>query len=181
MKLSDADRDLLLQHARSAVSSEFTPEQKTELPERFNQPGASFVTLTINGNLRGCIGSLHAQRALAEDIWHNARAAAFSDPRFPALSAVELENTQFEISILSEPEKVKFSSEQELFQTIKPLIDGIIIESGFHRATFLPQVWQQLPTHRAFFSRLLQKAGLDSNAPLTDLTIYRYQVEKFTE
>ena len=172
----------MLQLARSAIASHLNIEPLISCEaEQLNENGASFVTLTKNGNLRGCIGSLQASRPLQEDIVQNALAAAFRDPRFRPLTSSELPLVTIEVSVLTEPEAVTFNSTEELFSLIRPDVDGVIIEKGYHRATFLPQVWLQLPTHPQFFSHLLQKAALPEDTPLTDLTVQRYQVEKFTE
>lgn len=176
---------LLISLAKNAIAQKLnikiTPIHYTdkELAE-LRQTGASFVTLTQNGDLRGCIGTLEAFRPLKEDIEANALASAFRDPRFPPLEAAEWPYTQVEISILSAPKAIEFQNEIDLFQQIKPEVDGIILSLGERRATFLPQVWEQLPTHREFFARLKQKAGLPIDFPVERLHIEKYQVQKYT-
>ena len=125
-----------------------------------SEPGACFVTLNRHGQLRGCIGSLEAQRPLAEDISENAYAAAFRDPRFNPLQASELEDLELSISLLTPPQPMQFTSEQDLLEQIRPGVDGLILEQGYHRGTFLPSVWQQLPDKREFLRHLKLKAGL---------------------
>lgn len=182
MSLSAERKSQMLHLARNAIAAQLNmePLQSTENAQ-LNEHGACFITLTKNGDLRGCIGSLQAYRPLKEDIVQNARAAAFNDPRFRPLTSSELPLVTIEVSVLTEPEAVTFNSTEELFSLIRPDVDGVIIEKGYHRATFLPQVWLQLPTHPQFFSHLLQKAALPEDTPLTDLTVQRYQVEKFKE
>jgi AmmeMemoRadiSam system protein A len=139
------------------------------------------VTLTRHGDLRGCIGSLEAHRPLREDIQANAQAAAFGDPRFPPLSEDELDTTQVEVSILSRPEPMHFRDEADFLTQLRPGIDGVILEYGWHRATFLPQVWEQLPEPRQFMANLKRKAGLASDFWSNEIRISRYGVEKFKE
>jgi AmmeMemoRadiSam system protein A len=164
--------------ARRSIESHWSSEIEPKRDLGLNEPAASFVTLTKAGQLRGCIGSLQAHRSLWEDVVHNARAAAFHDPRFPPLELSELAEVNIEVSVLTAPELVRFDSETELFQTIRPGIDGVVIESQGRRATFLPQVWEQLPTQAAFFRQLLIKAGLNERTPLTEVSVSRYQVNK---
>lgn len=123
-------------------------------------PGASFVTLTQRGCLRGCIGSLEAHRALYLDVQANAVAAALRDPRFPPLPADELHFTRVEVSLLSATEPLAFESEADALAQLRPGVDGILLEYGSLRSTFLPQVWEQLPGPQDFMSQLKRKAGL---------------------
>jgi AmmeMemoRadiSam system protein A len=173
---------LLVALARNAIASEFG-EMAADLPQPdwLNEPGAVFVTLTRHGELRGCIGSLEAHRSLLDDVQSNARAAAFKDPRFPPLSRAELPGTRVEVSILSPAESMRFSSEADALAQLRPGIDGVILEHGWHRATFLPQVWEQLPEPRQFMANLKHKAGLATDFWADDLSLSRYQVEKFKE
>lgn len=143
--------------------------------------GASFVTLTRNGALRGCIGSLRPQRPLGDDIVANAIAAATADPRFPPLTLAELGEVSIEVSVLSAPEFIDFASEDALLAQLRPGEDGLILFSGCRSATFLPQVWAQLPDPRDFLAALKEKAGLPAGRPTANLMAARYTVQKWRE
>ena len=154
----------------------------TTLPANLLEPGATFVTLTLAGDLRGCIGSLEAHRPLAVDVQENALAAAFHDPRFAPVSAPELAQLHIEISVLTPRAPLEYRDADELLQRLRPNIDGVVIERGWNRATFLPQVWAQLPEPEDFLGHLCYKAGLSATAwRRGDLQVFTYQVEKFTE
>jgi AmmeMemoRadiSam system protein A len=173
---------LLLAHARHAITSalgsnEDAPPDAPELHER----AATFVTLRKQGELRGCIGSVRAQRPLGEDVRHNAVAAATRDKRFAPVSREELPALTIEVSLLSEPEFVDFASETELCARLQPGIDGLIIFSGCRSATFLPQVWEQLPEPEGFLAALKQKAGLDPSRPIPNAMAATYRVTKWSE
>ncbi len=173
---------LLVALARNAIGADFgEPTIDLPHPAWLDEPGAVFVTLTQQGELRGCIGSLEAHRRLIDDVQSNARAAAFKDPRFAPLSQDELPTTRIEVSILSPAEPMRFSSEADALAQLRPGIDGVILEHGWHRATFLPQVWEQLPEPRQFMANLKRKAGLAADFWADDLSLSRYQVEKFKE
>jgi len=145
-------------------------------------PGACFVTLTRQSRLRGCIGSVRARRPLADDVRANARAAALSDPRFPPLTAGELPGTRIEVSLLSAASPLPVASEEEALAALRPGIDGIILEVGGEtHATFLPQVWENLPSPRDFLAHLKHKAGLAPGFWSADLRLQRYTVTKWTE
>lgn len=152
-------------------------------PAWLEAPGAVFVTLhTSSGDLRGCIGSLIARRSLIEDVRSNALAAAFEDPRFPSLTADELPDTVIEVSVLTAPEPLPYADADELVHKLTPKVDGVILEQGWHRATFLPQVWDQLPMPEEFLSQLCYKAGLSATAwRKGDLAVSTYQVQEFEE
>lgn len=143
--------------------------------------GASFVTLKYQGQLRGCIGSLEARRALVDDVKHNARSAAFLDPRFRPLSLREFDDIKVEVSLLSVPEPMAFRNEADLLAQLRPEVDGLILEHDGHRGTFLPQVWESLPAPREFFAHLKNKAGLPMDFWSDDVRVSRYTVEKWTE
>ena len=145
------------------------------------QTGATFVTLMKEGRLRGCIGSLQAQRSLRDDVRENALAAAFRDPRFPALTLEEWPRCSVEISLLSRPKTMHFADEQDLLAQVRPGEDGIILEFTGKRATFLPQVWESLPDRQRFFAELKRKAGLPPETPLGRCTVRRYRVAKWKE
>jgi AmmeMemoRadiSam system protein B/AmmeMemoRadiSam system protein A len=144
------------------------------------QKGAVFVTLEKREQLRGCMGSLIAHRTLIEDLIHNAVSAAFHDPRFPPLTRQEFEQEDFtlEISLLSQPQALSYNDVDALKREVRVGIDGVILKEGNHQATFLPQVWEQLPEFDAFFAHLCQKAGLPARCLEQHPEIYLYQVEK---
>ncbi len=150
-------------------------------PGWLDVPGAAFVTLTRHGRLRGCIGSLEAHRPLWRDVEANARAAAFDDPRFAPMTADEWPDTRVEVSILSPARPMDFSGEADALAQLRPGIDGVILEHGWHRATFLPQVWEQLPDPREFMAHLKNKAGLSPDFWADGIRLSRYTVEKFKE
>jgi len=152
-------------------------------PGWLETPGAAFVTLhSRNGDLRGCIGSLTARRSLIEDVRSNALAAAFEDPRFPPLTADELPGIMIEVSVLTAPDPLPYVDAPDLVHKLTPHVDGVILEQGWHRATFLPQVWDQLPMPEEFLSHLCYKAGLSGAAWRNgDLAVSTYQVQEFEE
>jgi AmmeMemoRadiSam system protein B/AmmeMemoRadiSam system protein A len=143
------------------------------------QAGATFVTLKKSGQLRGCIGSLEAARALADDVAQNALGAAFRDPRFPALAADEWPHCRVEVSLLSTPKPLRFADEDDLLAQIRPGEDGLILEAQGTRGTFLPQVWESIPDARAFLAELIRKAGLPADTRLARCKVSRYRVVKF--
>ncbi|MFA6162974.1 MAG: AmmeMemoRadiSam system protein A [Methylobacter sp.] len=172
-----------------------------EYPEELTEKRATFVTLQKNHQLRGCIGMLEAVRPLAEDIAENAYAAAFNDPRFPPLQAYELDDLEIHLSLLTPAEPVSFTSEQDLISQLQPGIDGLILdepeiygvanqreqlppridgltlEKGRRRGTFLPSVWEQLPEPEQFLRHLKLKAGLPPDYWSKNIRIYRYRTE----
>lgn len=143
------------------------------------QNAACFVTLYKKGELRGCIGALQAYQPLINDIAEHAYAAAFQDPRFPALRQDEYELLEIEISVLGKPKAMTFKSEEDLLQQIRPDIDGLILEYGYNRGTFLPSVWEQLPDKKDFLSHLKMKAGLPAQWWDNEAKISRYETFKF--
>jgi len=181
MNTSEKGR-LLTTLARQAIAARFGQTvQRPTLPEWLFQPGATFVTLTQGGQLRGCMGTLEAHRPLLEDLEQNALASAFGDPRFPPLDENELPHTRVEVSILSRPEPMHFRDEADVLAQLRPGVDGVILEAGWHRATFLPQVWEQLPDPAEFMAHLKRKAGLPANYWSDDVRLSRYTVEKYKE
>ncbi len=161
-------------------------EQDTPLPvepEKFSIPlqqqRASFVTLHKNGQLRGCIGHLEATQPAVADVAVNAYSAAFEDPRFPPVSRTELPLLELHISLLTPAEPLQVGSEEELINRLQPGVDGLILEDGYHRGTFLPSVWEQLPDPRAFITQLKLKAGLPANHWSESLRVSRYRTESF--
>lgn len=172
----------LLRLARDAIATRFgeTGKPTVDLPA-LHEMGATFVTLTQHGQLRGCIGSLEAWRPLLDDVQDNARNAAFRDPRFNPLTAGELPLTRIEVSLLSAPELMQCNSEADALARLRPGIDGVIFSAGNRRATFLPQVWEQLPNPAEFMAHLKQKAGLPARYWGPDVHLQRYQVKKWKE
>ena len=178
------DHELLLNLAHDAIHDELYGRSSIDTlslqrdNEFLSEERASFVTLNLDGRLRGCIGSLLPQRKLIDDVMYNAKAAAFQDYRFQPLSKDELANVDIEISIAFSASRVIYESIDELKEKIKVGIDGVILEKDHNRATFLPQVWEQLPTFELFFEHLCQKAGLCMDCLKQNPTIQVYQVEK---
>lgn len=172
----------LLRLARSAIAKELGLASD-DLPKAdwLEEHGATFVTLTLQGQLRGCIGSLEARRPLIEDVQRNAVASAFRDPRFRPLTKEEFAEVLIEVSLLSKPETIRHNNEEEALAQLTPSRDGVIIEYGAHRATYLPQVWAQLPDPRIFLANLKQKAGLLENFWSKDVRLMRYTVQKWQE
>lgn len=178
-------RQQLVQLARNAIFDRLQngsgPRIRVDdFPEPLRRTLASFVTINLNGQLRGCIGSLKAHRPLVEDIAQNAQAAAFHDPRFKPLTLAEYLQIDLHISILSEPAPVAAGSLAELLQVLRPGRDGLIIEENGRRATYLPSVWEQLPDAETFVKQLRIKAGLDPNGWTRATRVYRYTTEEFT-
>ena len=174
--------ELLLAIGRAAISASFgDPIEISRSAEWLQRPGASFVTLKMNEQLRGCIGTLEAYRALSEDVSHNACAAAFRDPRFQPLSPKEFPEVDIEVSVLSVPEEISFTDENHALSLLRPTVDGVIFQYGKHRSTFLPQVWAQLPTAVAFMAELKQKAGIPADFWSPDIALKRYTVSKWRE
>ena len=179
------DRDLgaaLIATARGAIDAAFgRPEARVRPHAALDRPGATFVTLKQDGELRGCIGSLEAHRLLAIDVRRNALAAAFSDPRFPPLAAQELEVTTVEVSLLSPASRVEVADEEDLLARLEPGVDGIVLELGRRRATFLPQVWETLPDPRDFIGALKRKAGMPADFWSAEMRVSRYTVSKWQQ
>lgn len=173
---------ILLPIARSSIANALgQPLAAREDAPWLREHGATFVTLTQNGGLRGCIGTLEAHRPLVEDVKANALAAAFRDPRFPPLQAPELAYTRVELSLLSPAEVMRFESEQDALAQLRPEVDGVIFEYGYYRSTFLPQVWEQLPDPEAFLAQLKRKAGLAASFWAEGVRLSRYTVTKWKE
>ncbi len=182
--LCEEEKTLLRRVARDRIEHTLqhgTPYSvdATRYPGPLREPGASFVTLKKHGKLRGCIGSLEARQPLVEDVLYNAHAAAFADPRFPPVSAQELPELEFHLSILTPAEPLQFTSEMDLLQQIRPGIDGLVLEDDLHRGTFLPAVWESLPDATQFLQHLKQKAGLPVDYWSDTLKVSRYTTESF--
>jgi len=153
-----------------------------DMPEIFQKRLGTFVTINIGGNLRGCIGHIIPREPLIEGIQENAINAAFRDPRFPPLTREEFDRIEIEISILTSPEELSYSDHRDLLNKLRPGIDGLIIKKGPYEATFLPQVWEQLPGKEEFLSHLCLKAGLSADSWKTEkLQVSTYQVQAFEE
>jgi AmmeMemoRadiSam system protein A len=180
-----SDRELglaLVRIARAAIGSRLgAPGDAAPGHAALARPGATFVTLTQGGDLRGCIGTLEAARPLGIDVRENALAAAFRDPRFEPLRVDEFETTSVEVSLLSASEPVAFVDEAHLTAQLRPGVDGVILEYGRHRATFLPQVWDALPSPGDFLAALKRKAGLPVNFRDPAMNVRRYAVIKWKE
>ena len=180
----DPRGDALLALARRAVESLLRGEanaQQSAADGFLDRPGAAFVTLLHNGELRGCIGSLVAERSLRDDIIANARAAAGRDPRFPPMTASDLDGLSIEVSLLSEPQRLVFRDEADVVQQLAASRDGVILETARHRSTFLPQVWEQISDPREFLRQLKLKAGLPADFWSSELRVSRYTVDKWCE
>lgn len=172
----------LLAIARGAIAERLgEPVPPIEAASWLQELGATFVTLQMRGELRGCVGSLLAHKTLREDVETNARAAAFHDPRFAPLSRREYPGIEIEVSLLSPMEKISFESQKHLLTLLRPGVDGVVLEYGWQRGTFLPQVWEQLPDPKTFLAHLKQKAGLPADFWGGGIQISRYTVEKWRE
>jgi len=188
-QLTREQGDVLLRLARKTIAEKLGMKtEKTDesglqgTDEIFQTPRGTFVTLKIDDQLRGCIGNLIPDKPLIEGVATNAVNAAFHDPRFPRLSRNELEKVSIEVSLLTEPEPLAFKDPEDLLAKLRPNIDGVIIQKGFHSATFLPQVWEQLPDKKMFLNHLCMKAGLPANAwQAPGLKVMTYQVKYFEE
>jgi AmmeMemoRadiSam system protein A len=178
----DARGALLLALARGALEEELVGEARPAVAAAWLQePGASFVTRRLDGELCGCIGSLEPYRPLADDVRANALAAAFRDPRFPPLEAGELPRLRIEVSLLSEQEPVEWTDESDLVRQLRPGLDGLVLEHDGHRGTFLPAVWRQLPRPEQFLRQLKRKAGLAEDFWAPDVRVSRYTVDSWAE
>jgi AmmeMemoRadiSam system protein B/AmmeMemoRadiSam system protein A len=172
----------LIALARNAIERELFDRKQLKVDAPWlAQSGATFVTLTRDGQLRGCIGSLKAARPLGVDVAENARGAAFRDPRFPRVAADEWPRCRVEVSLLSAPKRIEFADDADLLAQLEPGVDGLILECDGKRSTFLPQVWEGLPEKRSFLAELVKKAGLPADTRLTRCRISRYRVAKFHE
>ncbi|HUV15356.1 MAG TPA: AmmeMemoRadiSam system protein A [Pelolinea sp.] len=185
--LTSKERKLLLEIARDAIQSAvkkkpFKKIDPNSLPEKLRTDGVSFITLTISGRLRGCIGALEAFQPLAVDVQEHAAAAATEDYRFPPVSEEELPLLEIEISRLTPTAKIAFDSPNDLLNKIRPGVDGVVIKDGMRRATFLPQVWEKVSTPDEFFAHLCIKMGAHPDLwREKNLDVFTYQVEKFKE
>jgi hypothetical protein len=186
-QLTDEEKQALLKMARQAlvagVGGQPLPAlDPAALTPALKAPGASFVTLTEHGELRGCIGALEPYQSLAEDVREHAVAAALEDYRFSQVQEAELEKIEIEVSRLTRPVPLEYSDTDDLLARLRPGIDGVILRDGLRRATFLPQVWEKVPDKEDFLAQLCWKMGA---APDTwrkkNLEVLVYQVEEFHE
>lgn len=177
-------RSIMLRTAAASIRHGLQKHQLMTLelqdyPGALQKQRACFVTLQHHGRLRGCIGNLQAIQPLIADVVHNAYAAAFSDPRFAPLDETVYPGLELHISILSVPEPMDISSEADLLRDLRPGIDGLVLEEGLYRATFLPSVWEQLPEADEFIRQLKRKAGMDPRYWSADIKASRYTTESF--
>jgi AmmeMemoRadiSam system protein A len=184
-RLSEAARKQLIGIARASIlhgldHGEALLPAEQDYGDELRVERASFVTLDRFGMLRGCIGHLEAIMPLARDVAENAFSAAFRDPRFPPLSRDEYAELELHVSILTPPEAFSVSSESDLLAQLRPGVDGLILEDGHARGTFLPSVWKSLPQPKEFLRHLKRKAGLSENYWSDSLKLYRYETESFT-
>lgn len=186
-KLTPEEKITLIHLAREALRSgvkgePLPPLDRSSLTSRLREEGASFVTLMEAGKLRGCIGALEPYQALAEDVREHAVAAALEDPRFPPVSARELDRIQIEISRLTRPIPLSYQDADDLLSKLHPQVDGVILQDGIHRATFLPQVWEKIPDPGEFLDNLCYKMGATPDLwRKKHLEVLVYQVEEFHE
>lgn len=186
-KLSVEEQKTLLRLAREAMEhavrgETLPPLDLSSLTPLLREPGASFVTLTIGGQLRGCIGTLEAYQPLAEDVREHAIAAALQDPRFPPVREDELSRIQVEVSRLTRPLPLDYQDASDLLSKLRPGVDGVVLRDGFRRATFLPQVWEKIPDPAEFLDNLCYKMGASPDLwRRKRLGVLTYQVEEFHE
>lgn len=169
--------DLAGESIKKGLCGETLSVRVTDYPEPLQALRATFVTLHVDARLRGCIGTLEARQTLVQDVASNAYSAAFRDPRFSALTWPEYERLDIHISVLSLPEPIRFFTEDELLAQLRPRVDGLIIEEGYNRGTFLPSVWEQLPDPREFLRQLKHKAGLSPDYWSSRIRVQRYTTE----
>ena len=185
--LSEAEGQILVDVARKALEARILHNRDLELdeeslPDTLLAPGCSFVTLTMDGELRGCIGSVYPHQPLVYDVRDNAVKAALSDPRFPPLSPAELGRTEIEVSVLTPPTRLMCTSPEEILSRLRPGVDGVLIVQDWRRGLLLPQVWERIPDPEEFLTMVCLKAGLPMDAwrwPETE--IFTFQVQAFHE
>lgn len=184
---SRKEKKYLLSLARRAIKHYLESGRVLEIgaedpPPKLKEKKACFITLTIEGNLRGCIGHILPRQELYRDVIENAVFAAFQDPRFYPLDREEFSKIKIEISILTVPTPLEFASSSDILSGLEPEKDGVILKRGVYQATFLPQVWEELPQKEVFLGHLCRKAGLEADCwKASDIKVERYQVEAFGE
>jgi len=186
MSLDPGQQRQLLHIARDSIASGLCGSTARlpaleSLDESLRQPAACFVTLKIAGELRGCIGGLEADQPLAAAVSQSAFAAAFRDPRFPPLSSREFSRVSIEISVLSPMQPVAVESEEDLLAVLRPGVDGLVLQEGARRATYLPSVWEMLPRPRDFVRQLKVKGGWGEREWPVQMRAYRFQAHSFGE
>ena len=178
---------VLLQIAKTAILSQLDSSYSIDRRSILNKypylgnKGAAFVTLKYDNDLRGCIGSIVPYQSLLDDIIQNAASAAFRDPRFKALDISELSHLNLEVSVLSEPVILEYKDYADLLKKVRPNVDGLILKHDRYQGTFLPQVWEQLPTPSLFLENLSLKAGASKSIYNQHPEIYRYEVQHIEE
>lgn len=183
--LDPTERSELLEIARVSIASGFSrpspslPPERTWAPELL-EPRATFTTLRLAGELRGCCGTVSPQRPLAHDVWHNAWVSANADPRFWPVSPVEIDSLEISISVLTPLEPIAVNSENELVESLEPGTDGVLLHCGPARAVFLPAVWKMLPDPHEFVAQLKGKAGWPPDFWRPDMMAFRFRAETFT-
>jgi len=181
-RLDPVTRQAVLGTAAAAIESGLgrsiaSPPDVRRLPQPLAEHRASFVTLMLDRALRGCCGTLEPARPLLLDVWHNAQASAFHDPRFPPLTLAEWRSIDLEVSVLTPCERVVAASEQELLLRLEPGRDGLVLAWRGMRATFLPKVWEQVSGPQEFLRHLKRKAGWPADFWAADLEVWRYETE----
>lgn len=185
--LTDSEKDILLNLARQTVEKVVTGQARPAIDlvkysPRLQDYGASFVTLTRHGMLRGCIGALEAYQPLVQDVCEHAEAAALEDYRFPPVQPDEVAHLEIEISVLTPSMPFHYETADDLLNNLRPGIDGVVLHDGFRRSTFLPQVWEQVPEPADFLTHLCKKMGSPGDLwRKKKLQVETYQVEEFHE
>lgn len=179
----EAHGKVLLRLARETIGAELAENAAPAVPDELwlREVRATFVTLMLDGRLRGCVGSLEAQQPLGQDIVSSAKAAAFGDRRFSPLTRAEFARLDVEASLLSAPKRILFEDHADLLHQLEPGEDGLILECDGRHATFLPQVWEGLPDPEQFLAQLKQKAGLDPATRTSRCKVHRYRVAKWRD
>lgn len=182
--LEPIDRRRLVDAAREGIALGYGRPRPEPLPTgpwsaALSAPRATFITLTLGGELRGCRGTIEPRRPLIEDVWDNAWASAYDDPRFPPVTPDEIPRLGISISVLTALEPMPAASEAELIEALEPGVDGLVLSHGAARATFLPSVWRQLPEPRDFVAQLKTKAGWPASFWSHDMKAHRYRTESF--
>jgi uncharacterized protein len=186
MSISSEARGELLQLARRSIELALPQGSLQPCPPlppwaELEQQRSTFITLRTDQQLRGCCGSINASRPVAQDVWRNAWASAFCDPRFSPLTAEEWPRLHVHISVLTTPIPLMVGNEQQLIDELRPGVDGLILELGSARATFLPTVWEQIPDAASFIQQLKLKAGWSANFWSPQIKVSRYGAESFGE